>query len=182
MTHVPYEFYQPYLNVLSEQGLLYGFSVPIISGLLYAGARYAGAFGAAYSMTLSRKFGMPLYLMGNLLIINLIVWAMGSALNSAIVLLVLLRSLPWAAIKAPVHALITPRIDAGQRATFHSMMSLAARLGFFLTLYLLSLIVEKSEMANWTNLSTLLMICFAGGMAFMIPLIFTARRAFGKSA
>ena len=133
VTHVPYEFYQPYLKILSEHGLLFGWSVPIVSGILYAGARYAGAIGAAYSMVLSRKFGLVPYFLFNLLMINLIVFAMGWALNSVIILLVLLRSLPYAAIKAPVNALLTPRIDSGQRATFHSMMSLTARLSFFLT-------------------------------------------------
>ena len=36
ITHVPYEFYQPYIQILSDQNLLYGFSVPLISGIIYA--------------------------------------------------------------------------------------------------------------------------------------------------
>ena len=95
---------------------------------------------------------------------------MGTALNGVIILLVLLRSLPYAAIKAPVHAILTPNIDAGQRATFHSMMSLVARLSFFLTLFVLSQIVDESELSNWVNLSDLLQYCFGGGMILLICL------------
>ncbi len=177
ITHVPYEFYQSYLQILSDRQLLFGWSVPVISGLIYAGARYLGAFGAAYSMVWSRKFGLAHFLIICLLAVNLIVLVMGSTLHSAIVLVVLFRSLPWAAIKAPLNAIITPTIQSGQRATFHSMISLACRLSFFLTLLLLSLIVDHGQLADWDNLSLLLRVCALGGLVLTIPVWVWAYRA-----
>jgi len=175
VTHVPYEFYQPYIQLLSDGDMLFGWSVTVVAGLIYMGARYLGAVGAAYSMTWSRRFGLPTFLMLSLVSVLLIIVIMGSVLHPAIILIVLLRSLPWAAIKAPINAMVTPAIESGQRATFHSMMSLACRLSFFITLLLLSFLVNKEDLAQWGNLSYLLRVCFAGGVILMIPLWWTAR-------
>ena len=175
ITHVPYEFYQPYLKILDEKDMLLGFSVPIVSGVLYAGARYAGAFGARYSMIWSRKFGLLTFLMACLLLINLIVGLMGFFLNSVVIMAVLFRSLPWAAIKAPLNAIITPAIEAGQRATFHSMLSLVNRLSFFLTLILLSSLTDQ-KISGWPQLSYLLKVCFVIGLIIAVPLVVTGAR------
>ncbi len=181
ITHVPYEFYQPYIQLLSEREMLWGLSVPVVSGLVYALARYLGAIGAAYSMIWSRKLGLTTYVMLCLLAVNLIVLIMGTTLHSVVILIVLFRSFPWAAIKAPINALITPAIGPGQRATFHSMLSLACRLTFFVTLLLLSFIVAKDQLTDWKNLRLLLRVCFAGGIILTIPLWWTARGQLGKS-
>jgi len=180
ITHVPYEFYQPYLKILDEKDMLFGWSVPIVSGVLYAGARYAGAFGARYSMVWSRKIGLLPFLMICMIVINLIVGAMGFMLNSVIIMVVLFRSLPWAAIKAPLNAIITPAIGAGQRATFHSMLSLVNRLSFFLILLLLSLLSDQ-EMTGWPQLSFLLKVCFIAGLVIAIPLVLYGPRLLSKA-
>jgi len=179
VTHVPYEFYQPYLKILDEQQMLYGLSVPIVSGILYAGTRYAGAFGARYSMIWSRKFGLLTFLMSCLLLINLIVGVMGFFLNSFVITVVLFRSLPWAAIKAPLNAIITPSIGAGQRATFHSMLSLINRLSFFLMLILLSTLTDE-DITSWAELSLLLKVCFVVGLVIAVPLVVTGGRLLKK--
>ena len=175
ITHVPYEFYQPYLEILSQREMLLGLSVPLVSGFVLAGARFVGAFGAAYSMTWSRSIGLGNFLMINILLINLIVLALGLTLSNILVLVVLFRSFPWASIKAPINAIITPAISAGQRATFHSMMSLACRLSFFATLFVLSFFVGHGEETTWPNLQNLLLICFAGGMLAITLLWFTLK-------
>lgn len=173
ISHVPYEFYQPYIELLAEQNLLMGISVTVISGFIYSGARYIAAIGAAYSMDWSRKIGLFNYLLLAVVAINIVVLLLGSMLSSWILIIVLLRSLPWAAVKAPINAIITPRIDSGQRATFHSMISLSCRLGFFLTLFLLSLVVDAHELTSWSNISRLLLICFVGG-ALCIVFLWTS--------
>ena len=175
LTHVPYEFYQPYLDLLSEEGLLYGISVPVISGILYAGARYVGAFSATYSMKWSRSIGLTNYLMLNILFVNFIIVMLSLTLSNVIVLIVLFRSFSWAAIKAPINAIITPAIETGQRATFHSMMSLVCRLSFFGTLLFLSFFAEEGASADWDSLQKLLRICFIAGFVIIIPLWLTAK-------
>lgn len=164
VSHIPYEFYQPYIRLLDERDLLFGWSVPVISGLIYAGARYVGAIGAAYSMKWSRSIGVIPYLLFCLLAMNFVVGVMGLALSNILLLIVLMRSIPWAAIKAPINAIITPRIDAGQRATFHSIISLLSRLTFFITLLVLSLLVEEKVGDDWSNLRKIILVCFAAGM------------------
>jgi len=168
LTHVPYEFYQPYIDILSERGLLFGWSVPIIAALIYAIARYLGALGARYSMQWSRQLGLKFYLLGSLLMIQLIILVMGLTLQSWIVIIVLFRSLPWAAIKAPIHAIITPSIKPAQRATFLSMMSLCSRLMFFLSLFILSQLVTDGGAIDWQQLRYLLHICAVAGGVMII--------------
>ena len=139
ITHLPYEFYQPYIQLLSERDLLFGLSVTFVSGFIYATARYISAFGASYSMIWSRKLGMFNFLLIAILVITGVVILMSSLLNVIALGFVLLRSTPWMAIKAPINEIITPKIGSGQRATYHSILSLLCRLSFFLVL-LLSLI------------------------------------------
>ena len=100
---------------------------------------------------------------------------MGFFLNSVVIMAVLFRSLPWAAIKAPLNAIITPAIEAGQRATFHSMLSLVNRLSFFLTLILLSSLTDQ-EISGWPQLSYLLKVCFVIGLIIAVPLVVTGAR------
>jgi len=178
VAHVPYEFYQPYIQLLENDGQIWSASTPIISGLLYALARYLGAIGAAYSMTWKRKLGLRNHLVLQLVIVNLIVGAMSMFLHPIIIGVVLLRSLPWAAIKAPVNELITPLIGVGQRATFHSLISLVCRFSFFIVLYLLAALLPTEILTNWGHLQLLLSICFFAGILFTIGSMFTSRSLF----
>lgn len=175
ITHVPYEFYQPYIQILSDQNLLYGFSVPLISGIIYATARYVSAFGAAYSMVWSRKLGIYNFLSLCIIIITAVVVVMSSMLHVIALGFVLLRSTPWMAIKAPINAIITPSIEAGQRATYHSVLSLLCRLSFFIVLFGLSLVVDHGDILNWESLSLILRISVIGSLALMIPLLIVGR-------
>ena len=175
ITHVPYEFYQPYIQLLEDDGQIWDSSTPILAGLLYAFARYIGAFGAAYSMVWKRKFGLRNHLLIQLLIVNLIVGAMSLYLHPLIIAMVLMRSLPWAAIKAPVNEIITPVVGIGQRATFHSMLSLACRFVFFCVLLLLSLLIPHDAISSWPNLRLLLSYCFVGGVVLSISILWTSK-------
>jgi len=171
ITHVPYEFYQPYIQILSDQGLLYGYSVPMISGIIYATARYVSAIGAGYSMIWSRKLGIYNFLSLCIITITAVVVVISSMLHVIALGFVLLRSTPWMAIKAPINAIITPRIDAGQRATYHSVISLLCRLSFFIVLFGLSLVVDHGDILNWESLSLILRITVIGSLALMTPLL-----------
>ena len=175
ITHVPYEFYQPYIKLLENDGQIWDSSTPIISGILYAFARYLGAFGASYSMVWKRKLGLRIHLLLQLFIVNIIVGAMSLLLHPMIIAMVLMRSLPWAAIKAPVNEIITPLIGVGQRATFHSLLSLACRFIFFGVLLLLSLLIPQSAISDWPNLKLLLVYCFWGGMLLTIGISWTSK-------
>lgn len=168
ITHIPYEFYQPYLSLLEDRNLLFDSSTPILSGILYAAARYLGAYGAANSIKWKNHFGLVNYLLFNMLAMTLIVAAMGILLHPFIILIIAFRSLPWAASKAPINELVTPAISKGQRATYHSMMSLSCRLSFFICLFILSFMVPSGEASSWANLSLLLRISGVASLIFLV--------------
>ncbi len=181
ITHLPYEFYQPYIQLLSERDLLFGLSVTFVSGFIYATARYISAFGASYSMIWSRRLGMFNFLLIAILIITSVVVLMSSLLNVLALGFILLRSTPWMAIKAPINEIITPMIGSGQRATYHSILSLLCRLSFFLVLLGLSFVVDKESLIDWTNLSKILQISAVGSIILLIPLMIYGRSIFRHS-
>ena len=172
LAHVPYEFYQPYLKLLENKGVLMDIKAPFISGLLYALAMFIGAFAAGRSMKLQRRFGLKALLIFSMLLMLLVVGMLGSVLHASMVLIILLRSVPNSLIKAPTNNIITPLIASGQRATFHSMISLVSRLAFFASLFALSLLVPKDSLNDWSTLSRLFLVCAGFGLVLFIPLQF----------
>ena len=180
--HVPYEFYQPYIQILSDQDLIYCFSVPLVSGIIYATARYVSAIGAGYSMIWSRKLGIYNFLSISIITITGVVVVMSSMLHVIALGFVLLRSTPWMAIKAPINEIITPRIDAGQRATYHSVLSLLCRLSFFIVLFGLSLVVDHGDVVDWDSLSLILRITVVGSVVLMLPLLILGKSQFSHKS
>ena len=174
MVHVPYEFYQPYLKLLEENNLLNISSAPVMSGVLYAIAMFIGAYAASQSIRWKDKMGLKSYLFVMFFMILIVIGLMSWILHPLLVVAIMFRSFGWSAVKAPLFEFITPQIDSGQRATFHSMMSLMSRLGFFGLLLGLSFIPSDSY-ADWAQLSTLLQICFALGMVGIAVLLYTSK-------
>jgi len=171
LAHVPYEFYQPYLKLLENKELTSGMKAPLISGILYALAMFIGAWAAGRSMALVRQFGFVNVLVFAILSMLAIVGLLGLYLHPVLILIILFRSVPRALIKAPINALITPKIGAGQRATFYSIISLAGRLSFFACLFLLSWVIPKNQLTDWPTISKLFVICFGIGVVLCIPLL-----------
>jgi MFS family permease len=175
MVHVPYEFYQPYLDLLEKKGQLNFSSAPMMSGFLYASAMFISSFAAARSMKWKNYFGLKYYLILMLILMFVIVGMMAFMLHPAFITIILMRSFSWSGVKAPINEVITPNISAGQRATFHSMMSLVCRLSFFLLLFGLSALTPTEEVTNWNNLSMILKVCLGVGLILAIPIILLMR-------
>ena len=176
MVHVPYEFYQPYLYLLEKGQMLNFSSAPVMSGLLYAAAMFVSAYAAGQSITWKNKIGLKKYLLLMLLVMFIVVGSMSLILHPALIIVILFRSFAWSAVKPPVNELITPNIDSGHRATFHSMMSLASRLSFFILLFVLSLIISADEVSDWNSISRILKICFGLGLVISLPILVTMKR------
>jgi len=171
LAHVPYEFYQPYLKLLENKADLMNIKAPFISGLLYALAMFIGSFAAGRSMQLQKQFGLKNLLVFSMLLMIVVVAMLGWVLHSVMILIILLRSVPRSLLKAPTNNIITPLIAAGQRATFHSMISLVCRLAFFMSLFGLSWLVPKDSLNNWPTLSMLFMVCAVSGLVLFIPVL-----------
>lgn len=160
MIHIPYEFYQPYLSILESRDMIGGTSAPVVSGVLYAITRFFSAYIAGRSMIWSDRIGVFPFLMVAMLVITGVIGIMGAVLHPIIVAVILFRGASWAAVKAPVNAILTPSIASGQRATFLSMMSLACRLLFFVVLFGLSFLSGGEDTADWISLSRIFQVCF----------------------
>lgn len=101
---------------------------------------------------------------------------MALVLHPAILLVVLLRGVPSALMKAPLRAAVTPRIPKAQRATYLSLQSLVGRLSFAGLLATLGWVAGGSDPEQWQTLSRLLGIasgvCLAAWLALLIAGLF----------
>jgi MFS family permease len=168
LNHVPYEFYQPYLDVLgTDLGL--GEHTPIAAGAHMALATIVASWFAGRSAQIDARLGTgrTLLLAAGLQLV--IIAAMGAFLHPVIVALILLRGLPGALSRAPLNAAVTPRIPKRERATYLSIQSLVGRLGFSSLLAGLSVLAGDAAAEEWPVLSELLLYCAAiGGAAWLV--------------
>ncbi len=127
--HVPYELAQPYMAVLLDEPA--GASVtPLVSGVVMAAMMTVAAMASRLSAPLAARVGIARLLVGAMLVQAVVIGAMGLWLHPAVLLLLLLRSVPGA-LSGPVQlAVILPRVSARLRATYLSVQSLAGRLAF----------------------------------------------------
>lgn len=157
INHVPYEFYQPYLDVLGTQVGL-GEHTAMAAGAHMAVATLIAAWFARRSARIDERLGTGRTLLLAAFIQLVIIGAMASVLHAAVVALVLLRGIPSGLYKAPLNAAVTPRIPQQERATYLSIQSLVGRLGFTGLLAGLSLAAGEASVGDWPVLSELLMI------------------------
>ena len=155
--HIPYEFYQPYLDLLAQQRAT---EWTTTQTPLLAGCHMGVAFGLAgwiggHSVALAQRLGtrrlLTLSLAGQLALTG----AMGLWLSPWVAALLMLRSVPGALQRAPLNREVAPRVPSRLRATYLSIQSLAGRLGFMVTLLLLSLLASQGAAATWDELSAL---------------------------
>jgi len=156
LIHVPYELYQPYLKMLeaSEGGL--NINASISSGILMALTSVVAGFAASKSIVWTRKIGLKYMCYLGLIIQIVIIGTMGLVLHSAVIFLILFRSVSTAMTAAPINAIIAPRINQSTRATYFSFQSLISRAFFSLSLVLLSMRAGGHSATDWPTLSTIL--------------------------
>lgn len=129
--HVPYEFFQKYLEFLFARHDLAGYAVtPAIAGATMAIGLLISAWASGKAMGLAERLGVPGALLSTLVLQSVIIVAMGAVLHPAVILLLLVRSVPRALTSPVTHATIHPRLPSGLRATYMSLQSLVGRLAF----------------------------------------------------
>lgn len=169
INHVPYEFYQPFLDILGVQAGLSAHT-PLATGAHAAAATLLGAWVARHSARIDERIGTAKTLLLAALIQLVVIGAMASVLHIAVVALILLRGVPSGLYKAPLNAAVTPRIPREERATYLSLQSLAGRLGFSALLAGLSFGAGGAEIDNWAALSEALFICAGVAAAGLVAL------------
>ena len=169
LNHIPYEFIQPYLNLLFIESPLASDATPLAAGVTVAVTMTIGSFFAARSIQWQQTFGIGWVLLGAVVIQTAIILAMGFWLHGLVLVLVAFRNAPMALAKAPMNAAMAPLIKAGHRATYLSLQSLAGRLAFSLFLFFLSGIADAQH-GNWAVLSVMLKLSGILGLAGLVIL------------
>ncbi len=177
INHVPYEFYQPYIDLLvGHRGLkLPGQGTPLLTGVITALMMLLAAWATAYSIRLRDRIGLAATLLLTTGMQVVIMAAMGLWLHEVVVLLILLRSVPSGMMKPPLHAAITPQVPQSLRATYLSMQSLAGRLSFAGVLAALSLAADPGGHTDWPAIRFMILVCAGLGATGFILLVATAR-------
>ncbi|MEE9332733.1 MAG: MFS transporter [Granulosicoccaceae bacterium] len=178
LQHVPYEFYQPYIELLEVNNLFNGLragTTSLTSGVLISISMFGGAWGAACSMRLYKRLGLFKLLMLGLIIICVIIAGLGLALHPLILLLVMFRNFPMAMVQAPMLSTIAPHISSQHRATYLSLQSLAGRLAFSLMMFTLAGISSATAGASWAGLSELFRWSLLVGIVGLLALFVTRR-------
>ncbi|MGI9303671.1 MAG: hypothetical protein ACR2RB_13370, partial [Gammaproteobacteria bacterium] len=179
LAHVPYEFYQPYLQLLDAGEMLGRSDAPSVSGLLMSLTMLIGAWAAGRSVHWRDRVGLGALLLTAGFVQLLVVAGLGLWLHAGIVALVLFRNMPMAMVRAPVNAAIVPRVATTQRATYLSIQSLASRLAFAALLASLSFSVDKAAM-DWQSLSFILLLCAGLGLVSLLLLLVTVKSLRGE--
>lgn len=151
INHIPYEFYQPYLEALSDVPWPTG-STPLVAGVHVALVWLVAAPVARGSAALAKRLGTVRLLLASLLLQLGLIGLMALAIEPWIAVLLVVRAVPGALQDAPVRAAVAPRVKPQLRATYLSLQSLAGRLGFAVLLLGLSLL-------SASTLSELLHVC-----------------------
>jgi len=171
LDHVPYEFYQPYLDLLGREGnALFSGRTPLIAGIVMGISTLLGAWVAGSSIWIRKRIGLGATMLLATAIQTVVITMMGSVLSAFVVPLIMLRTVPMALSTAPMNAAIAPQVPQAQRATYFSMQSLAGRLAFSLTLLLLSIAAAGGSVEEWSTLAWMLRACALLGVVGWIGL------------
>ena len=180
INHVPYEFYQPYLALLGDEGMLPSSSTPALAGMHMAITMVLGAFFAHHSVRWSDRVGIGPVLLGATALQVLQMGIMALVLHPLVAALVLLRSTPRALMTAPLNAAIAPRVEASRRATYFSLQSLVGRLAFSGFLLGMSTLTGNDGLLDWPSISRMSWLGAALGGVGLLLLAGTMRSCLGR--
>jgi len=166
INHIPYEFYQPYLellrvnffdvNLLGDELAFTANTTPLAAAVVMGLSTFIGSFAAGRSIRIKNRIGTANTLLLAAVVQIVLIIVMGVALHPLVVPFILLRTIPFGLMRAPMNVAIAPLVAQRQRATYLSMQSLAGRLAFSVTLAGLSLIAGDATGATWPALAAML--------------------------
>lgn len=171
LVHLPYEFYQPYLQITSV-GTGLTEETPFIAGLHLSATMLVGAWFTRFAGQTDHRCLIWRILvvcaMGQVLLISsMALWV------SPIVALLLITRTAAKGIATPlVNTEISPLLQQHERSTYLSLQSLAGRLGYGLVLLLLPLaasLFEDPLQGSLTGAMTSGILLFCGILLFRFP-------------
>ncbi len=173
LVHVPYEYFQPYIKLLFPTEVGYDNS-PLVGGILIAITMAAGSYASNFSIPLQQRFGTGSALIIIIIYALIIVFAMAVYLHIAILLIVLMRSIPMALANPIVNSVLHENIHDQIRASFLSVLSLFSRLSFSLTLLLTAYFTDSIQQFDFPKLQTILAV-YVLVVLIILPILWKAR-------
>ena len=160
--HVPYEFYQSYVQLLGSD-LFGGIPTTLGTGIVAALTAIFGSVAAGLSPRVARSLGIYRTLLMTTTMHLVIIGAMALVLNPLILALIMMRNVPDLLADAPISGHIAPRVKRRHRATYLSLQSLAGRLAFSCGLISLSWLGSDTTVADWPGLRRMLVASLLAG-------------------
>jgi hypothetical protein len=179
LNHVPYEYFQPYIEAVLGRDGLKAASTPLVTGLHVAVTFWLASLVGARSIRIRNRVGLWGVLLIAMALQVVTIGLMSLWLSPLIVVLLLLRSCPRALMTPPLNAAVTGAIPTRLRATYLSLQSFVGRLSFSGTLFLLTAAVPAAAAAAWSTIRTQLGIAAIGSLvclAFIVAVAVIRRR------
>jgi MFS family permease len=175
LEHVPYEFAQPYVAAVLGESLAKAERAPLVTGLLTAGFKLAGALAAARAARWRSAFGTGATLLAVTVLQGALITTMAAVVHPLVLPVLLLRSVQPAVSNVIVNVEVAPRLASGQRATFLSLYSLAGRFGYGGVLFALAALAAEGARGEVGAITELLRWCAAGAAIGIAALALTRR-------
>lgn len=161
--HVPYELFQPWLELLlGEAGGGYA-RTPLAAGVVIGTSFALSSWASTRAADWGAWLGLRRGLFGVMALQATVMAAMAIAVHPIVVGFILLRTVPGALMQPLMLSVVHPRVDSGQRATYLSLQSLAGRLAFSLSLFATARAVGGLESLDHASMSSIL-LAYLGGV------------------
>lgn len=171
INHIPYEFYQPYIEELAREYEVIK-ATPFLTSIHLTVTMLIAAWIASRSIRIRDRIGTNATLLSAAGLQIVMMAVMHFFVNVPAAIITLLRSCPRALMTAPLNVAIAPNVPSARRATFLSLQSLFGRLGFAITLATFGTLVGGEE---WDSIATMLGWSMWGGLASFVILFITSR-------
>jgi hypothetical protein len=160
LDHIPYQFYQQYIQLLGIRLGEYKNATPLVTGAHMAAAMAIGAVAAGVGRRFVGRASTGVLLLSASFVHVVMIFCMAAVLHPIVAALVVFREIPNALKAAPMNARILPHIAVGHRATYLSLQGLSSRLVLGLFVTLIALVGADSPSVTFPELRSFLWICF----------------------
>ena len=177
--HVPYEFFQSYLDLLLQRldfKSVNQYSVtPAVASIHVALTMLIASWASRHAMRLQKTLGVAWALLATMLLQGAIIFSMTAVLHPLVVVLLLLRSTPRALMAPIISATVHPHLESGLRATFLSLQSFAGRLLFGAALFTTFMFTRGLDTLTADNLASILTVYALIVVGVLLMLSLSAR-------
>ncbi len=168
LLHLPYEFYQPYLEKAGQILGTTSETTPGLTGIHLAATMLISSLFTRFGGGYHHRCRVRLVLIGCAVFQLLIIGMMALVVHPVIIVILMARTVSKAISTPLINAEVTPMLKQSERSTFLSIQSLLGRLSYGMILILIPI---GASLFNDVFHGTLLTAFAAGILLFMLVLI-----------